>query len=101
MRRLTSLSTHVERAIEGIKNYSITKFITISLAPIADELVFVAFFLHFFNNHHHGHDISYTMTPELEVLNISVFTDQLMYTRVAVFGRWLGPLVLRPVDARL
>ena len=57
-RRIASLHIHVERAIERIRNYNITKFIAISLAPIADEIVFVLF-LHFFNNrlYHHAHDI--------------------------------------------
>ena len=47
-RRIASLRIHVERAIERIKNYNITKFIAISLAPIADEIVFVCAFLTLF-----------------------------------------------------
>ena len=58
-RRIASLRIHVEQAIERIKNYNNTKLIAISLAPIADEIVFVCVFLHFFNNrlYHHAHDM--------------------------------------------
>ena len=45
-RRIASLRIHVERAIERIKNYNITKFIAI--LPIADEIVFVCAFLTLF-----------------------------------------------------
>jgi hypothetical protein len=44
-RRIASLRIHVERAIERIKNFNITKLITTNLAPLADEIVFVCAFL--------------------------------------------------------
>ena len=47
-RRIASLRIHVERAIERIKNYNITKLITTALAPLADEVIFVCAFLTLF-----------------------------------------------------
>ena len=47
-RRIASLRMHVERAIERIKNFNITKLITTNLAPLADEIVFVCAFLTLF-----------------------------------------------------
>ena len=47
-RRIASIRIHVERAMERIKNFCITKFIPAVLCPIAEHIIYVCTFLTLF-----------------------------------------------------
>ncbi len=44
-RRIASVWIHVERALERIKNYNITRHFSASIAPLAEHIVFICAFL--------------------------------------------------------